>query len=31
MLGLADERVDSYEAAGLAALDYLLADKEPAR
>jgi DNA-directed RNA polymerase specialized sigma24 family protein len=31
MLGLADERVDAYEAAGLAALDYLLADKGPAR
>ena len=31
MLGLADERVDAYEAAGLAALDYLLAAKEPAR
>jgi DNA-directed RNA polymerase specialized sigma24 family protein len=30
MLGLADERVDAYEAAGLAALDHLLAD-EPAR
>jgi DNA-directed RNA polymerase specialized sigma24 family protein len=31
MLGLADERVDAYEAAGLAALDYLLAVKLPAR
>jgi DNA-directed RNA polymerase specialized sigma24 family protein len=31
MLGLADERVNAYEAAGLAALDYLLADREPAR
>jgi DNA-directed RNA polymerase specialized sigma24 family protein len=31
MLGLADERVDAYESAGLAALDYLLAEKEPAR
>jgi DNA-directed RNA polymerase specialized sigma24 family protein len=31
MLGLAGERVDAYEAAGLAALDYLLAEKDPAR
>jgi DNA-directed RNA polymerase specialized sigma24 family protein len=31
MLGLAGERVDAYEAAGLAALDYLLAEREPAR
>jgi RNA polymerase sigma factor (sigma-70 family) len=31
MLGLADERVDAYEAAGLAALDYLLAGKAAAR
>lgn len=29
MLGLADERVDVYEAAALAALDFLLAEKEP--